>query len=228
MLQTPRAIIFDAYGTLLDVHGVAAAAEALFPGRGQALSGLWRDKQLAYSWIRTLAGRHADFARLTADALDHAAEALGLRLAAEGRAGLLAAYRGLPAFSDVAPALAALAEAGLPLGVLSNGTPEMLEAALGAAGLRDRFAAILSIEAVQRYKTAPEAYALGPARFGVAAGELLFVSSNGWDVAGAGWFGYRTFWVNRAGLPRERLGSPPDGTGRSLADLVTALAAGRA
>jgi 2-haloacid dehalogenase len=225
MADLPRAILFDAYGTLLDVAATAEAAEALFPGYGRALSGLWRDKQLAYSWLRTLGGRHADFAAVTADALDHAAASLGLALAPAAREGLIGQYRRLPAFPDVRPALNALGARGVPLAVLSNGTPEMLEAALGAAGLGELLAGVLSIEAAGRYKPAPEAYALGPRRFGAAAHEMLFVSSNGWDIAGAGWFGYRTFWVNRTGQPAERLGATPTATGSELGELVRWLEA---
>jgi 2-haloacid dehalogenase len=215
-----RAVLFDVYGTLLDVHGVAVESEALFPGYGSALSELWRTRQIDYTRLRTLSGRHADFAQVTADALDYAAARLGLPLTPARRQRLLAAYEVLPAFADVLPALTTLSSLGLPLGVLSNGTPAMLEGALGAADLAAMFARTLSVEPVGKFKTAPEAYALGTAAFEAVPGEIVFVSSNGWDVAGAGWFGYRTFWVNRNGDPMERLGIEAAGTGRSLGDLV--------
>ena len=215
-----QAILFDVYGTLLDVHGVAAKADDLFPGRGAALSALWRRKQIDYTRLRTLSGRHADFGTVTADALDFALEALGLAPAPTDRADLIAAYATLPAFADALPALRALHSSGLRLGVLSNGTPPMLERALGAAGLLELFERVLSVEAVHKFKTAPEAYQLGPDAFDLPAGDIGFVSSNGWDVAGAGWFGFATFWVNRAGEPPERLGISPGATGRSLAELV--------
>lgn len=215
-----RAILFDVYGTLLDVHGVAAAADAMFPGKGAALSVLWRTKQIDYTRLRTLSGRHADFERVTADALEYTFEAMGLAATQAQRSALLAVYERLPAFPDAAPALDALHASGLRLGVLSNGTARMLEVALGAPGLRDRLDPVLSVETVRRFKTAPEAYQLGPDALSLLPGEIGFVSSNAWDIAGAGWFGYRTFWVNRRGEPNERLGVTPAGTGRSLADVV--------
>lgn len=220
-----RAVLFDAYGTLLDVHAVAGEAEAMFPGYGSALSELWRTRQVDYTRLRSLSGRHADFGQVTADALDYAAARLGLPLASGRRHRLLAAYETLVAFPDVLPALTALASRGLPLGILSNGTPAMLERALAAAGIDAMFASVLSVEAAGRFKTAPEAYALGTAAFDAPAGDILFVSSNGWDIAGAGWFGYRTFWVNRNGEPAERLGVSASGEGRSLGDLVGFAAA---
>ena len=216
-----RALLFDVYGTLVDVHGIATAADELFPGQGAALSALWRTRQIDYTRLRTLSGRHADFEVVTADALDFASDKLGLTLTPAARADLLERYLTLPAFPDVAPALKALRGGGMTLGVLSNGTPRMLAEALGAAGIRSDLDHVLSIEAAGRYKTAPEAYRLGPAALGLPAGEIGFVSSNGWEVAGAGWFGFATFWVNRTGEPLERLGIAPQGTGRTLDDLVT-------
>ena len=215
-----RAILFDVYGTLIDIDRIGEAVEALFAGYGGTLSRLWRIKQIDYTRVRTLGGRHADFEAVTGDALDYAAEKLGLRLAPADRTGLLAAYRGLPAYADVAPALGTLRARGVRLGVLSNGTPGMVAASLGAAGLGEAFDPVLSIEAAGKYKTAPEAYALGTAALGLGAAEVGFVSANGWDIAGASWFGYRTFWVNRTGEPLERLGVTPDGRGRTLGELV--------
>jgi 2-haloacid dehalogenase len=132
----------------------------------------------------------------------------------------MAAYECLAPFPDAAPMLTALADRGVPLAVLSNGTPLMLEKAFDAAGLRHRFEALLSVDAVGRYKTAPEAYQLAIDRFGGAPGDFLLVSSNGWDVAGATFFGFRTFWVNRGDAPVEQLGVAPTGIGRSLLDLI--------
>lgn len=219
------AILFDAYGTLLDVGSVRAAAERLFPGKGAALSALWRDKQLQYSWLRSLAGRYADFRQVTQDGLDYAADALGVTLADRERSLLAAEYETLTPFADAAPALAALGRIGLPLAVLSNGTPRMLEAAFANAGLRDHFAALISVDAAQQYKVAPAAYQLAADQFGARPEELLLVSSNAWDVAGAALFGLSTYWVNRANAPFERLGVNPDGTGQTLSDLPGWLAA---
>lgn len=212
-------LLFDVYGTLLDVHGVALRAEALFPGKGRALSMLWRDKQLQYTWLRTLAGRHADFWQVTGEALDYAGESLSLPLSPSLRDELLGLYLRLPAWPDAAAALRDLRGRGYRLATLSNGTPQMLEAALGAAGLRGLLDAVLSIEAAGRYKVAPEAYRIAVEQFGGPPSDFVLVSSNGWDVAGAGHFGFRTFWVNRAGAPVERLGIAPSGIGASLSDL---------
>jgi 2-haloacid dehalogenase len=222
--QGIRAVLFDAYGTLLDVHSVAQLAERLFPGQGAALSTLWRDKQLQYTWLRTLAGRYAGFRAVTGDALDYAAEQLELGLNASDRERLVAEYERLAPFADAPPALAELATLGVPLAVLSNGTPAMLEAAFGAAGLRDRFAALLSVDVVGKYKTAPEAYRIAIDAFGGRANDFVLVSSNGWDVAGATHFGFRTFWVNRQNAPVERMGIAPTAIGSSLADLAPWLA----
>jgi len=213
------AILFDAYGTLLDVGSVRAAAERAFPGHGAALSALWREKQLQYSWLRTLAGRYADFWQVTGEALDFAVAALDLGLDEATRGMLMAQYERLTPFADTAPMLEAIGWRGLPLAVLSNGTPRMLEAAFDHAGVRQHFVALLSVDAAQQYKVAPSAYRLAVDHFGARADELLLVSSNGWDVAGAAAFGLQTFWVNRQGAPVERLGVEPTGIGRTLADL---------
>jgi 2-haloacid dehalogenase len=219
------ALLLDAYGTLFDVHAVAGPAEKLFPGSGAALAALWRERQIDYTRLRSLAGRYRDFRAVTGDALDFSADALGLGLDAAGREQLLSAYERLPAFADVGPALATLISGGTRCGILSNGTPKMLEALLGAAGLGSLLWPVLSVDAVQKFKPAPETYALGPIALGVPAAEIVFVSSNGWDVAGAAWSGYTTFWVNRGGRPAERLGVTATATGRSLDDLVRWLAA---
>jgi 2-haloacid dehalogenase len=215
-----RALLFDVYGTLLDVYGLTDALEALAPGQGAALSALWRQRQIDYTRLRTLSDRYAPFDQLTADGLDFAAEKLGVHLTAPQRAELLRAYDTLPAHADAAPALVALGGRGLHLGALSNGSPQMLATALGAAGLSAHLPTVLSVEAVRAYKTASAAYQLGPEALGLPAGEIGFVSSNAWDAAGATWFGYRVFWVNRAPEPMERLGVTPEAEGRSLADVV--------
>lgn len=221
-----RALLFDVYGTLLDVHGLTGRIDALLPGHGSSVSALWRTKQIDYTRLRTLSGRHADFMQVTGDGLDFALEKLGLSLSSTDRAALLGAYETLPAHADAAPALELLARKGIALGVLSNGTPAMLHAGLAASGLGALLPTVLSIEAVGKYKTAPEAYQLGPDAFGVGAGEIGFVSSNAWDAVGAGWFGFRTFWCNRSGEPMERLGIAPDCEGRGLAEVAAWVARG--
>ena len=229
--RLPKAVLFDAYGTLFDVHSVVAAAEQLFPGQGEALSQLWRLKQIEYAQLRTLAdpgGSHyKPFWEVTLDALRHAARRLRLPLEAAGEKRLMDQYACLSAFPDAAPALRALREyratrdgRTLGLGILSNGNPDMLEIAVKSAGIADLFDQVLSVHAARAYKPAPSAYALGTRAFEASAGDIVFVSSNGWDVAGAGWFGYTTFWINRAGAPLEELESKPHGIGTSLSDVV--------
>jgi 2-haloacid dehalogenase len=214
-----RAVAFDAYGTLFDVYSIRDAAERLFPGRGDAVAQLWRDKQLEYTRVRTLCDRYATFWQCTADALAFSARKLGLDMSAVQRDELLAQYFQLKAFDDCAPALGALRAMGLKLAVLSNGNPEMLDAAVAANGLRGYFDHLLSAHSVRRFKTAPEVYGLGLEALGCNAEEILFASSNGWDVAGATWFGFTTFWVNRSAQPMEEL-TAPHAEGRSLHDLV--------
>jgi 2-haloacid dehalogenase len=221
----PSAILFDAYGTLFDVHSVASLAEQLAPGRGDALSQLWRTKQIEYTQLRTLSGRYKPFDAVTRDALDYAVARLGLDLDTAARDRLMNAYASLAAFPEVKSSLRALREAGYTLGILSNGTPQMLDIAVKSAGLTSLFDHVLSIDAVRAYKTSPAAYKLGTDALARPARDILFVSSNGWDAAGAGWFGYTTFWLNRAGLPRENLDQQPDGEGASLAVLLEQLTA---
>ena len=215
-----KAVVFDAYGTLFDVYAIGALADSLFPGRGSELAACWRDKQMEYTRLRTLCGRYADFWQVTSDALEFCCEDLGLPLTDDGRARLMAEYEVLQAFPENAPALERLRSEGLPLGVLSNGTPAMLESALAASGLRQYLDHVLSVDQVRKFKTAPEAYEPGPKAFGLPADEILFVSSNGWDVCGATWFGYQGFWLNRAHRPRERLGVEPAAIGDRMDDVA--------
>jgi 2-haloacid dehalogenase len=233
--RLPRAVIFDAYGTLFDVHSVVAAAEQLFPGHGDALSKLWRRKQIEYTQLRTLAdpagSRYVPFWNITIDALRHAAARLkladALTSAAEKR--LMDEYACLSAFPDTLPALRSLRDGlDIPLAILSNGTPPMLDIAVKSAGMSGLFEHVLSVDTVRAYKPAPAAYELGTRAFGANARDLVFVSSNGWNAAGATWFGYTTFWINRAGLPPEELGVAPHGSGRGMADLIAFIESGGA
>ncbi len=224
MDMTIGAILFDAYGTLLDVLSVSAMSEQFALGHGVALSTLWRDKQLQYTWLRTLSNNYVDFWQVTAEALDYSAAALGISLSPEQRGLLLTQYERLTAFPDAAPALDALWQNSVPLAVLSNGAPGMLEAAFVNVGLRNRFTGLLSVDTVRQFKPAPAAYQIAVDHFGVPRSDLLLVSSNGWDVAGAASFGMRTYWINRRGAPLEQLGVNPTGIGRSLTDLAPWLA----
>ncbi|AHN73973.1 haloacid dehalogenase [Pandoraea pnomenusa] len=224
MASRIQAVIFDAYGTLFDVYSVAAAAEQQFPGHGAALADLWRVKQIEYTQLRSLSGprgeRYRPFWDITADALRYAAARLNLTLLPAAEKRLMDEYTCLSVFPENPPVLRSLRAMGLGLGVLSNGDPRMLDVGLKSGGILELFDHVLSVDAVRKFKTAPEAYQLGPDAFGVSAGAIVFVSSNGWDVAGATWFGYPTFWVNRAGLPVEQLGVTPQGMGRDMRDLL--------
>ncbi|MBI6630067.1 haloacid dehalogenase type II [Pontibaca sp. S1109L] len=220
MNQPIKAIAFDAYGTLFDVYSVGALAERFFPGKGAAIASTWRDKQIEYTRLRTMCDHYADFWQVTGDALDFAAEFHELNLNTPQRAALMDQYAQLTAFEENAGVLAQLKAAGLQLAILSNGTPAMLDSALEASGLAEYFDHVLSVDSVRRFKTAPEAYQMGPDSFGLDVSEVLFVSSNCWDICGATWFGYTTIWLNRYSHPLERLGVTPHRIGTSLADVA--------
>jgi 2-haloacid dehalogenase len=201
-------LIFDAYGTLFDVAGAAriAAVEApVLAGIWPRLAADWRAKQLEYTWLRAIMADHRDFAQVTADALDWAMAAHGVDPAL--RARLLALYDDLPAYPEVPGVLAALPRARKA--VLSNGTPAMLARACASAGIAGAFEALISIEEVGIYKPATAVYDLVERHMSVARDQVMFISSNGWDVAGAARYGFRTVWVNRAGLPVDRLSDAP-------------------
>jgi 2-haloacid dehalogenase len=217
---SPRAVLFDVYGTLLDVYSVALRAEQMFPGDGERLARLWRDKQIDYTRLVSMSGRYRPFWQITRDALQAAAATLKLPLEAAGEDSLMNEYRHLSAYPENRAVLQALAGRGIRTGVLSNGDPDMLALAMRSAGLTDLMDPVLSVHATRRYKTDPAAYALGPAALGLAAHEILFVSSNGWDAIGATWYGFTTLWINRHDAPPERLGVAPTRTGRSLRDVL--------
>ena len=217
---TIKAIAFDAYGTLFDVYSIGVLAEDLFPGKGAQLATIWRDKQIEYTRVRTLSDKYANFWQVTVDALTYSCEFLNLDLTEASRDRLMRQYAELSAFPENVEQLMRLSEAGITLSVLSNGTPWMLEQAMKASGLAEYFEHVLSVESVERFKTAPEAYQMGPDALGSKATNILFVSSNCWDICGATWFGYRTIWLNRYGLPLDRLGVKPHRIGSSLQDVA--------
>lgn len=211
--------VFDAYGTLFDVHSAVARHRERVGAQAEKLSDLWRTKQLEYTWIRTMCGTYRDFAALTAEALDYAAARCG-GIDAAVRADLIASYEQLEAFTDVKPTLATLKARGARLAILSNGTPAMLASAVAHAGLGGLFEAILSVDPLKLYKTADAAYSLVGQAMGVKPRDVSFQSSNRWDIAGAAHFGFRAIWINRAGLPDEYSDMAPQRILSSLAPLA--------
>jgi len=216
-----KALVFDAYGTLFDVHSVIARCEALWPGQGAALSHLWRAKQLEYSWLRSLMGRYVDFETITADALRYACDVLGLACDDARTQNLMQAYRNLATFPEVANVMRALQ--GRKRAILSNGSPDMLNAVVRHSGLEASLDAVLSVDALRIYKPDPRVYQLAVDALGVDRDEIGFVSSNGWDACGARNFGFQTFWINRAGTPVDVLGAVPDRVLTKLSDLLAFL-----
>ena len=210
--------VFDAYGTLFDVHSVVEAGRAI-TSDPMALSLAWRQKQLEYTWLRSLMGRYEDFWMVTEDALRWAIARLGLTAAEPDVQRLMDAYLSLACFPEVPRVLASLA--GRPRAILSNGAPTMLAAAVSSSGLGGSLEHVLSVDAVRTYKPSPLVYALAPHTLKIEARDLLFVSSNAWDVAGAKSFGYRVAWCNRSGAPEEHLGVSADHVIRSLDELPT-------
>jgi len=210
------AFVFDAYGTLFDVHSVVRRCEALWPGKGAALSQAWRTKQLEYTWQRSLMGRYRPFSEVTRDALQWACESLGLALREEDLAQLMADYLELDLFPEVTQALGRLR--GRKTAILSNGSPDMLEPLVRHSGLA--LDAVISVDSLRIYKPAPAVYELAMKTLGVAdKTAITFVSSNGWDAIGAKAFGFRVFWVNRSGAPLDRMDVAPDRIGRTLLEL---------
>jgi 2-haloacid dehalogenase len=207
-LAATRACVFDAYGTLFDLTSAARRCADALGDRAEALGALWRTRQLEYSWLRSLMGAHADFWQVTGESLDYALAVLGIADAAL-RARLMDAFLHIQAYPDAVTVLDALKRARRPAAILSNGAPRMLSAAVASAGLGHLLDHVLSIEEAGIYKPHPRVYALAARRLGVAAEHICFVSSNGWDAAGAAQFGFRAVWANRAGAPRERLPGEP-------------------
>jgi 2-haloacid dehalogenase len=218
--MTLQAIAFDAYGTLFDVYSIAELGDKLFSGRGAALAELWRDKQIEYTRLRTMCSMYKPFWEVTQDALVFACNKLKLQLTLDAQNALMGQYARLQAFPENLGVLQQLRTSGLKLSILSNGNPQMLQSAVEAAGMQGLFSHLLSVETVRKFKTAPEAYQLAPDVFGLPAKNILFVSSNCWDACCATWFGYTTFWVNRANAPLEELGVVPHGQGRTLEDIL--------
>jgi 2-haloacid dehalogenase len=213
MNETPltgvRACVFDAYGTLFDVASAARACRDVLGDDAERLAGLWRDKQLQYSWLRAVQGRHADFWQVTGDALDFAMDSLALR--GPGlRERLMNGYLTLAPFAEVPGVLQRLRDAGMPMAILSNGSPMMLDAAVKGAQFETLFAAVLSVETVGVFKPHPSVYQLAVDHLSVPVEAIAFMSSNAWDAHAASAFGMRVVWCNRYGQRAERLPGTPD------------------
>lgn len=217
-LEPVDACVFDAYGTLFDVHAAAAQLKDEIGPEMERLSAIWRQKQLEYTWLRSLMGVHTDFWRLTADGLDYAMDATGLTGRSELREKLLDLYMRLDCYPEVRETLDRLRAVGLKTAILSNGAPPMLDSAVSNAGLSDKLDAILTVEDVGIFKPDPRVYQLAVDRLlgGTGPERICFLSSNAWDVAGAAHFGFQVVWINRFGQPRERLPGTPKAEIESL------------
>jgi len=215
--------VFDAYGTLFDVHSLVALCEQSWPGKGAALSQLWRAKQLEYTWQRSLMGRYENFARITEASLRYACLALGLPVDDERRRSLMGAYLELSTFPEVRDVLAALKASKLKLAILSNGSAAMLRPLVANAGLRGLIGTVISVDPRKIYKPAPAVYRLAVEKLRAPKTAIGFVSSNCWDACGAKSFGFRTFWINRVGAPVDELGAAPDHVIKSLDELPELL-----
>jgi 2-haloacid dehalogenase len=220
-----RACVFDAYGTLFDFASAAASCRDVLGDKAAALTALWRDKQLQYTWLRGLQGRHADFWLVTGDALDFAIETLGLGDGAL-RKRLMDLYLALDAFPEVRNVLQRLKKAGFKTAILSNGSPQMLKAVVDNARLGGLLDAVLSVEEVGVFKPHPAVYQLAVKRLGIEASAIAFQSSNAWDAHAASAFGMKVVWCNRYRQRPERLPGAPDRELRSLAELPALVGAG--
>jgi 2-haloacid dehalogenase len=214
-------VLFDAYGTLFDVYSVGVAVERRFPGLGERIGVLWRDKQIEYTRLTSMSGRTRSFGDCTRAGLRYATARFGVALDEAAEHELMSAYERLAPFAENQAVLVELQRRGIRAGILSNGDPGMLAAVVRHAGFAGLVDPVLSVEGTGRFKTDPATYALGTQALGLAAGDVLFVSSNCWDAIGATWFGYTTLWVNRFGLPLDDLGAQPTRIGTSLDDVLS-------
>ena len=218
-----KSCVFDAYGTLFDVHSAVASHRSRLGADADGISALWRSKQLEYTWLRSLMGHHADFWRVTADALDFALGSFGVSDSAL-RNDLLDAYLRLDCYSEVPSVLKTLKGLGLPLAILSNGSPAMLKSAVQGAGIENLLDGVWSVEEVGIFKPSSEVYRLATAHLNLAAEQIAFMSSNGWDCAGAAAFGFQVAWINRFGQNPERLPFGPKVELKTLSELPQVLA----
>jgi 2-haloacid dehalogenase len=212
----PEGFVFDAYGTLYDVHSVVTRCESCWPGKGAQLSQLWRAKQLEYTWQRSLMQRYVPFSTVTREALAYACEALGLELSVAQMEGLMGEYFSLSAYPDVADSLQKLK--GRKQAILSNGSPDMLLPLVQNSGLK--FDAVISVDELKIFKPAPQVYELAVHKLNIAKDKIGFVSSNCWDALGAKSYGFTVYWINRLNAPTDRLGFQPDRVLKSLHEIL--------
>lgn len=208
VLENIGACVFDAYGTLFDVAAAAAHCKDDLGDKAAPLAVLWRDKQLQYTWLRTLMDDYADFWQVTTEALDYGLETLEISDAAL-RQKLLDLYFKLDAYTEVPDMLESLRAAGMKTAILSNGSPDMLKGAVDSAAIGGLLDAVLSVDVLKIYKPRRQVYQLAVDALSVEAGRICFLSSNGWDAAGAAHFGFKVVWINRAGLVGEKLPAKP-------------------
>jgi len=216
-----KALAFDAYGTVFDVHSVAQLADDMYPGKGQTLSQMWRSKQLEYMFLRSLMGRYIPHNENTEAALTYCMQYLGLDGGQQARAALMAAYEKLSPFADAKATLPILHQ--LKTAILSVGTPALLQRLVTNAGVESHFDKLLSVDSVKIYKPHPRTYQLATDAFGLARHEIAFVTSNYFDVAGAVAFGFQVIWINRAAALPDELGLKPSAELKSIADIPALL-----
>lgn len=225
-----KLIAFDAYGTLFDVYSMGELAETLYPGHGQAVAVMWRDRQIEYTRLVTMSDpdpagskHYLSFWELTIRALRYVCKRLSLPLTPENEQRLMGQYAKLTGFADSLQVLKSIKEKGLSTAILSNGSKEMLSTVVQSNGLSPYLDQVVSVEEIRLFKTAPQAYQLLLDAFGVQKQDVLFVSSNAWDALAAKWFGFEVFWVNRLGHPFEEIGEKPDFEGNALVQVLDAL-----
>lgn len=226
-----KAVVFDAYGTLFDVYSIGALAESIYPSHGAAVSNLWRDKQIEYTRLITMSDPHRaegsryyqSFWDITRSALLYTLERLKLDANPEHVEVLMGQYAKLTPFSENLGVLQSLKERGITTAILSNGSLDMLGTAVSSAGMTDLIDYVISVDPIRLFKTSPEAYGLVQETIKLEKQDILFVSSNGWDVLGATWFGFTTLWVNRQNLPYEAIGPRPSFTNDSLKYVLTVI-----
>ena len=224
-------VVFDAYGTLFDVYSVSVLAEHLYPGQGTAISTLWRDKQIEYTRLISLSDPneitgsryYQSFWELTKLSLQYTLTRLKLDVDVGKQNQLMDQYAKLTPFAETLGVLTQLKLRGIPTAILSNGSPEMLASAVQSAGITDMLHHVISVDQVKQFKTSPRSYALVFKYFDVQPAQVLFVSSNAWDALGATWFGFKTFWVNRLGVPQETVGPAPSFAGSNLSGVLAIL-----